>query len=150
MATTVNVLLDGPRHLSVLFTGDAEDLTTGPILKVDRSATSHTEPAGPAAGSAAVVPRKTLDVLGIEEVYWSVDGYDNVTIQWNFNAGDETALVLGGGEGYISFLENGILTPSTARDTAQAADGDVQFIAPATGATFDYTLKIRFRKKWVD
>ena len=64
-----NVLLDGPRHLSVLFTGDGELLTTN-ILKVDRSATAHVEDGTTsvlAAGSSHTVPHKTLDVLGIEE-----------------------------------------------------------------------------------
>ena len=58
--------------------------------------------------------------------------------------------MLTAGEGYISFLDNGLLVPVTSRDTAQAADGDIYFITPTDAATNDYTIKVRFRKKWAD
>ena len=144
MANTKRVLLDGPRHLSVLITGTAQDMSTA-VQIVDRDGTSHsTTP----AGSKATVPGKTLDALGLEEIYWSIDEYDDMQVQWNFNAGDEVALNLTIGEGYLSFLDNGILIPATARNGAQAADGDVQLISSDATAG-DFTIKARFRKKWV-
>lgn len=145
MPTTERVLIDGPRHLSIQLTNDAENETTA-VTKVDRDGTSH---ATTISGSVHTVPTKTLDRLGIEELYWSVDGYADVTLLWNFNAGDEVALILGAGEGYISYLENGVLLPTTARDAAQATDGDLQVQTGDAAAAGNYTLKIRLRKKWV-
>ena len=145
MAITTKVLLDGPRTLSIWMTNDGATDETTAALKVDRDGTSHsTQP----SGSVATIPRKTLDVLAIEEVYWSVDTFDFVAIEWNFNAADETAILLGAGEGYIDFRENGVLVPATSRDTAQAADGDIQLLTADDQAAGNYTIKLRLRKKW--
>ena len=147
MADTTSVLLDGPRHLSILMTNDGSTETNA--VKIDRDATSHTNGTdGVAGGSLATVPRKTLDKLALEEIWWSIDGFDNVILSWDFST-DETMMVLAAGEGLIQFQDNGVRAPNTARG-GTATDGDVLLTTPTAAGTENYTIKARFRKKWVD
>lgn len=143
MATS-KILLDGPRHLSIQLMSEGTDETTA-VTKVDRDLATH---GATIAGSASGYPRKTLDKLAIEEVYWSVDGYEDVIVQWLFAAGVEQALILGAGEGYVSYEGNGVLKPDTAR-SATATDGDLQVRTGSASATGNYTIKIRLRKCWI-
>lgn len=149
MAVTSKILYDGPREICFLLTNDdGSGGNESGVTKFDRSATSHT--ASVAGGSVGIVPGMTLDRVQLKSCTWSIQGFTNVNLLWNFNAGDEMLIALQVGEGEFDLGAGASLSPSTSRDTAQAADGDVILTTEnASAATDGYSIRLTLIKKWV-
>jgi hypothetical protein len=145
MADTVNVevLHDGSRKLIVNLTNVSDGTGEGTLTsKVDLSATSHT---ATLAGGSVATPGSvyTLDKLVLEEIWWTVIGFDGVRIYAN-RTNDFLFANVGTGEGYKDYRKDGGLVDSETGGT-----GDVQLQTHGGGAANDgYAIKCVFRKKW--
>lgn len=140
--TKAQIMLDGPRHLIVRFTGTYVDTAISDVQWVDLDATSHT--ATVAAGMADGTERVTsLESVAIEELWYSIQGFDGIRLEWDHTT-DSVIGILGTGEGYMDFRGYGGL-----QDDGSGGTGDVLASVVGTPAIDDtYDITIKFRKKW--
>jgi hypothetical protein len=131
MADTVtsNVVFVGKRRRSVVLTGASDGTGEAGVVKVDRSAL---------IGLTGSSPTKLI----IEEVSWTIQGYTAITLAWEHTIND-TALILGVGEGYMSFKDVGGLTdPGSA-----GGQGDIILTTAGHSAGDTYTITLVVRLK---
>ena len=123
---TINVSL-GPHRIVKRFTNISDGTGEADVVKFDASAT-----VGPVNGFAPVS-------FTVEEVFWNIQGFTSVRIEWDANTDDE-CLVLSG-SGYLNLTEvGGLKDPRSTGFT-----GDVLFTtAGATsGATYTIVMVVR-------
>lgn len=123
-AVTSRVLNNGPRSYVVHLTGISDGTGESAVIKVDISTLRLAN---------GLAPTKTA----IAEVQWSIQGFSSVRLLWDHNT-DDTAVVLGQGNGYMEFATIGNLPdPASAGGT-----GDI-LLTTATSvadASYDITL----------
>jgi hypothetical protein len=109
---------------------------------VDLSATTHI--AAVAAGSADGLEGVTsLNSLTVEEMWWSVQGYEALRLEWDHTT-DSIIAILGVGEGYLDFRSYGGLA-----DDGSGGTGDIFITSVTAGAANDtWDITIKFRKQW--
>lgn len=144
MANTnkAQVLVDGPRHLIVRFTNVYVDTAVSDQQLVNLDATSHTATvaAGMADGTEGVT---SLASLTVEEIWWSIQGYEGIRLEWDHTT-DSIIAILGTGEGYLDFRQYGGLS-----DDGTGQTGDILATSVTTGQANDtYDITIKFRKIW--
>ena len=127
----VNVLLDGKRHL-IVRANAISDGTIGSAIIVDKSAYMGPE------GITGIEPTK----LVVEEIWYSIQGYEAITLYWDHGASD-TVIGSYSGDGYVDYRPYGGLT-----DDGTTGTGDIIFSysggsTDMSGDTFSITLKLR-------
>lgn len=128
MALNVRTLLDGPRKVIRRIT--ATESTETDSVAVDLSALTGN------------VPGKTLTHLVIEEVWYSIAGYEFVLLEFDA-ATDKEGLRLSG-DGYIDLREyGGLVDPYTDTPT-----GDILLTATATASGDSLNIILSCRKKY--
>lgn len=130
-SVTSNVLFSGTRHYIVRFTNESDGTGESAVIKVDRS-------------SLTGLNGSTPSHLVVEEIEWSVSGFNYVTVFWEDDDGDEVVDVLTG-DGYKDYSRVGGLQKPTAPDAA--TDGDIKFTTDggADGSAYDITLVIKLK-----
>jgi hypothetical protein len=123
-AVTSRVLNNGPRSYVAHLTNISDGTGESAVVKVDISTLKLAN---------GLAPTKTA----IAEVQWSIQGFSSVQILWDHTT-DDTALVLGQGNGYMEFASLGnIPDPASAGGT-----GDILLTTNTSvaGASYDITL----------
>lgn len=131
-AVDTEVLFNGTRKYVVRCTNISDTTGESGVTKVDRS--GLTGPNGAAPGK-----------LVVEEIWYSVHGFDGVQIDWDATTDERLAVVKG--QGYMDYRPYGGLVPDTA---GSGADGDILFTTlaaavPAAGDNYDITLVLRLK-----
>lgn len=81
--------------------------------------------------------------LVLEEVQWSIQGFSSVRLFWDHTTDDEIC-VLGTGNGYFNYKSiGGLVDPASS---GQTGDLLLTTAGAISGATYDITLVIRFKK----
>ena len=124
-----NTLVDGPRHVIVRCNAVSDGtLTAGQDILIDKSGL-----VGPNPG---IEPTK----LVLEEVWYSIQGYEAINLWWDHGASDTIIATLSG-DGYQDFRSYGGIS-----DDGSTGTGDVIWTNVGTdtsGDTFSITLKMR-------
>lgn len=123
-AVTSRVLNNGPRTYVAHLTNISDGTGESAVVKVDISTLLLAN---------GLAPTK----VAIGEAQWSIQGFTSVRILWDHTT-DDTALVLGQGNGYLDFSTIGNLPdPASAGGT-----GDILLTTAGTtsGNTYDITL----------
>ena len=125
-AVTSRVLNNGPRSYVVHLTGISDGTGESAVIKVDISTLML---------ASGLAPTKTA----IAEVQWSIQGFSSVRILWDHTT-DDTAMVLGQGQGYMEFATIGNL-PDPA---SSGGTGDILLtsVGASTTATYDIAMVI--------
>lgn len=129
-AVDTEVLFNGTRKYTVRLTNVSDGTGETTVTKVDRSALI-----GPNGGA----PGK----LVIEEITWTVQGFEGVALYWNATS-DEPIAVLSGSN-YVDYRPFGGLVPDTA---GTGTDGDIILSTigtPAANDTYDILLVLRLK-----
>jgi len=123
------VVFAGTRHRVVKFTNISDGTGESAVLKVDVSAL---------VGPDGTAPTYTA----VEEIQWSISGFNSVRLLWDADEDDEIA-VLGPGNGYMNFTNvGGLVDPKSSGTT-----GDIFLTTngAVSGATYDVTLILRLK-----
>lgn len=123
MADKETILLDGRRHVIVLAVTDTDTLTDDVIVDVS---------------TLTPVP----DHLAIEEVWYDVQGYASITLEFDATT-DDLALELSEGSGYLDFRDAPLVDPKSTGYT-----GDITVTTPTAAAAETFTIKLKCRKKY--
>lgn len=135
-AVDTEVLFNGTRKYKVRITNISDGTGETAVAKVDRSGL---------IGPNGVAPSK----LVIEQIEYSVAGFEEVTLKWD-DATDETIAVLSG-DGYKDYREAGGLVPDASPSALGDATGDILLTtnaggtAEAAGDNYDITLHLRLK-----
>ena len=126
----LNTLVDGPRHVIVRATAISDGTSASSYIIIDKSTLT-----GPNIG---LEPSK----LAIEEIWYSIQGYEAISLYWDHVASD-TLIANLSLDGYIDFRSYGGLT-----DDGSTGTGDIIWAyagggADAAGDTFTITIKAR-------
>ncbi|MCA9333427.1 hypothetical protein KC963_00075 [Candidatus Saccharibacteria bacterium] len=128
MALNIRTLLDGPRKVIRRIT--ATESSESDSVAVDLSALTGN------------VPGKTLSHLVIEEVWYSIAGYEFVVLEFDATT-DSEGLRLSG-DGYIDMRDyGGLVDPQASGST-----GDILLTATTTASGDSLNILIVCRKKY--
>ena len=140
--THVQVIQDGPKYLIVNFTLEYVDTAISGTTVVDVSATAHTSSL--AAGNAATPARHgAVDALTLEEIYWSIAGFDQVEL-FTDHTDDQNHIYMSAGDSYADYRPYGGIA-----DKGSGGTGDWQITAQGTAAAGDsISLFLKFKKNY--
>ena len=129
-AVDTEILFNGTRKKVIRFTNLSDGTGETTVTKVDRSSL---------IGPDGIAP----DKLVVEEITWSIQGFEGVAIYWDATTDEPLAIL--SGDNYIDYRPYGGLVPDTA---GSGTDGDIIFSTVGTAAagdTYDILLALRLK-----
>lgn len=124
-------LISGQNRRVIRITNVSDGTGESAVIKVDKS--TFVGPDG------VNEPGK----LVIEEIQWSIQGFSSVRLFWDHTTDDEVC-VLGTGNGYFNYRSvGGLVDPASA---GQTGDLLLTTAGAISGATYDITISVRFKK----
>lgn len=128
MADTVNtsVLLDGPRNYIVHLTNESDGTGEAAVTKIDLS-------------TLALGNGNAPDKLTIDEISYSIQGFNYVVLEYNANTNDEIAVLSGDG---VKVFPGGLVDPQST-----GSNGDVVLTTDGGADGSSYDILIVARKK---
>lgn len=127
-AVTNTTLFAGTRRRAVQLTNVSDGTGESAVIKVDKSTL---------IGPNGLEPSK----LVIEEIIWSVKGFDAITLAWDHTT-DDTAEVMSGNGGRDYTYLGGLADPASVGGTGDLV---LTTIGAAASAVYDITLILRLK-----
>jgi len=126
--TNTNVIVNGGRNYVVQFTmeSDGSDSESTPVKKIDISTLTGTKGAAPAT-------------IMVDEIAYSVQGYNFVTVEFDADVSDEIAVLSGDG---VKVFPGGLKDPQS---TGYSGDIFIGTNGGASGSSYDITLACRLK-----
>lgn len=134
MTDTVDTitLVDGVARRVIRITNQCDSTGESAVTKVDMSGLVSTNGLVPLA-------------VDLDEVQFSIGGFNYVLLEWVHNANDEIAVL--SGNGYFDYRPYGGLKDPVSTTTGDATNGDVVLTTDGNvdGNHYDITLSFRLR-----
>lgn len=134
MTDTVDILTlvnETTRHV-IRITNECDSTGESAVAKVDISGLTGKDGDAPLA-------------VDLEDVQFSIGGFNYVVLEWNHNTNDEMLVI--SGNGYFDYRPYGGLKDPRSATTGDAANGDVVLTTDGNvdGNHYDITLSFRLR-----
>lgn len=129
-AVTNKVVFNGQRTLAIMLTCISDGTGEADVIKIDKS--TLTDPFG-----------REIAALDLEEIYWSVQGFSSVRLEWDHDV-DDVCVICGETQGYQNYKEQG----NNRDPRSTGGTGDVILTSVGATATATYSIFAVFKKSY--
>jgi hypothetical protein len=131
MAVSTKVLFNGNNLYHVILRSISTGTDETDVTKIDRSTLIGPDQINPPAR------------IQIQELTWNVNGFDEVSISWNF--GTDEIIHRMTGDNYVDYRPSGGLVPGTVPSDLTSTDGDIILSTVGAAANDTYDIYILAR-----